>query len=544
MKNKKFLALIAGLTLVGTAPLASCVDGDSTTTSSVDDSSSTSSTTSSTTSSSSSSSSSEDSSSSSEDSTSSETPVNPGYAFAEDAAGRLQVFNETVDGEQAGVMGEIVSVETFANGGNQNIYVYDAGNFYRIKNLNASAYKAEVGKFVAFVGIKDGDDLTFKNVTVSEETVYEIAEQPKFEAKEYSTVASVGTNYVGTMTDAVITAVSESSWTVTYNGSSYTMKVRGDNLAAVQDKLASAEVGGKITAKVTKNYDSYYLLDAASITYTAPVKVAYTGTVQALASETGLTSSVEGNTLSITAGEIALVDGLYVISVDVTKPENLATLDNVKLTSPVAGLTLVKGTDKVTLNYTFTTTPTTGFTANINWNYDAKADQVVTVEVAGDVTYETGEVSTESTFSAILMEDWATNTYNSNATSSIDGAIDVIKSMSGFEDVFSGLTSFGSKIWTDADKTQIKFGTSSVFDAELVFAPKDGITITSVTIYAQAWNKSTANFYVNESVQELSNEANFKPLSYTDLSIQDELVIKVDEGRGIIAGFEFTYTIA
>ena len=544
MRNKKFLALIAGLTLVGTAPLASCVDGDSTTTSSVDDSSSTSSTTSSTTSSSSSSSSSEDSSSSSEDSTSSETPVNPGYAFAEDAAGRLQVFNETVDGEQAGVMGEIVSVETFANGGNQNIYVYDAGNFYRIKNLNASAYKAEVGKFVAFVGIKDGDDLTFKNVTVSEETVYEIAEQPKFEAKEYSTVASVGTNYVGTMTDAVITAVSESSWTVTYNGSSYTMKVRGDNLAAVQDKLASAEVGGKITAKVTKNYDSYYLLDAASITYTAPVKVAYTGTVQALASETGLTSSVEGNTLSITAGEIALVDGLYVISVDVTKPENLATLDNVKLTSPVAGLTLVKGTDKVTLNYTFTTTPTTGFTANINWNYDAKADQVVTVEVAGDVTYETGEVSTESTFSAILMEDWATNTYNSNATSSIDGAIDVIKSMSGFEDVFSGLTSVGSKIWTDADKTQIKFGTSSVFDAELVFAPKDGITITSVTIYAQAWNKSTANFYVNESVQELSNEANFKPLSYTDLSIQDELVIKVDEGRGIIAGFEFTYTIA
>lgn len=544
MRNKKFLALIAGLTLVGTAPLASCVDGDSTTTSSVDDSSSTSSTTSSTTSSSSSSSSSEDSSSSSEDSTSSETPVNPGYAFAEDAAGRLQVFNETVDGEQAGVMGEIVSVETFANGGNQNIYVYDAGNFYRIKNLNASAYKAEVGKFVAFVGIKDGDDLTFKNVTVSEETVYEIAEQPKFEAKEYSTVASVGTNYVGTMTDAVITAVSKSSWTVTYNGSSYTMKVRGDNLAAVQDKLASAEVGGKITAKVTKNYDSYYLLDAASITYTAPVKVAYTGTVQALASETGLTSSVEGNTLSITAGEIALVDGLYVISVDVTKPENLATLDNVKLTSPVAGLTLVKGTDKVTLNYTFTTTPTTGFTANINWNYDAKADQVVTVEVAGDVTYETGEVSTESTFSAILMEDWATNTYNSNATSSIDGAIDVIKSMSGFEDVFSGLTSVGSKIWTDADKTQIKFGTSSVFDAELVFAPKDGITITSVTIYAQAWNKSTANFYVNESVQELSNEANFKPLSYTDLSIQDELVIKVDGGRGIIAGFEFTYTIA
>ncbi len=453
------------------------------------------------------------------------------------------MFNETANEAQAGVMGEIVSVETFP-GGNQNIYVYDAGNFYRIINLNASDYKAEVGKFVAFVGIKDDNDLSFKKVTVSEETVYEIAEQPKFEAKEYSTVESIGTNYVGIMTDAVITAVTKEGWTVSYNGSSYTMKGRGENLAAVQEKLAGAEVGGKITAKVTKNYNSYYLLDVESITYTAPVKVAYTGTVQALASETGLTSSVSENTLSITAGEVKLTEGKYVISVDVTKPANLATLDNVKLTNPVAGLTLVKGTDKVTLNYTFTTTPTTGFAANINWNYDAKADQVITVTVSEAVTYESGEVATEGTFSAILMEDWATNTYNPDANSKVDGAIDVIKSMPGFEDVFNGLTYTGEKIYTDVDKTQIKFGTSKDFDAELVFAPKDGITITSVTIYAQAWNKSTANFYVNESVQELSNEANFKPLSYTDLSIQDDLVIKVDGGRGIIAGFEFTYTIA
>lgn len=456
----------------------------------------------------------------------------------------MQIFNETANDEQAGVMGEIVSVETF-QGGNQNIYVYDAGNFYRIINLNASDYKAEVGKFVAFVGIKDDNDLSFKKVTVSEETVYEIAEQPKFEAKEYSTVESIGTNYVGTMTDAVITAITKDSWTVSYNGSSYTMKGRGENLAAVQEKLAGAEVGGKITAKVTKNYDSYYLLDAASITYTPLVKVAYTGTVQALASETGLTSSVEGDTLSITAGEIALVDGLYVISVDVTKPENLTTLDNVKLTNPVAGLTLVKGTDKVTLKYTFTTTPTTGFTANINWNYDAKADQVVTVTVSEAVTYESGEVATESTFSAILMEDWASNKYNSSATSPIAGAIDVIKSMSGFEDVFSGLTSVGSKIWTDTNKTQIKFGNSkNVFDASLVFTPKDGVTITSVTIYAQAWSGKTSNFYVNDNVKELAHDTNFKPISYTDLSIQNELSIKVDGAAGVIAGFEFTYTIA
>lgn len=447
-------------------------------------------------------------------------------------------------------MGEIVSVETFADNGNQNIYVYDAGNFYRIKNLYASAYKAEVGKFVAFVGIKAGTDLTFKNVTVSEETVYEIAEQPKFEAKEYSTVDSLGTNYVGTMTDAVITAVTDKSWTVTYNGSTYTMEVRGDNLAAVQKQLAGAEVGGKITANVTKNKDSYYLLDASSITYTPLVKVAYTGTVQALASETGLTSSVEGDTLSITAGEIALVDGSYVISVDVTKPENLTTLDNVKLTNPVAGLTLVKGTDKVTLNYTFTTTPTTGFTANINWNYDAKADQVITVTVSEAVTYESGEVATEQTVELVTLQDWASTTYDEYAsnTSAVPAVISAYKSMDGFDKVFTDMASSG-KVYTNSAKNILKFNSKDDKNGKLTFTIKDGVTITEIEVYFLTWPKDSASIKIGENEHEVEDtnsdkQSVYAPISFTELSITESFSVEILNGRGFIAGFSITYTAA
>ena len=447
-------------------------------------------------------------------------------------------------------MGEIVSVETFADNGNQNIYVYDAGNFYRIKNLYASAYKAEVGKFVAFVGLKDGTDLTFKNVTVSEETVYEIAEQPKFEAKEYSTVESVGTNYVGTMTDAVITAVTDEGWTVKYNGSTYTLEVRGDNLAAVQGQLAGAEVGGKITAKVTKNYNSYYLLDAASITYTPLVKVAYTGTVQALAAETGLISSVEGDTLSITAGEIALVDGLYVISVDVTKPENLNTLDNVKLTSPVAGLTLVKGTDKVTLNYTFTTTPTIGFTANINWNYDAKADQVITVTVSEEVTYESGEVATEQTVELVTLADWATTTMDRQAsnTSAVPDVISAYKAMDGFDKVFTDMASSG-KVYTNSAKNTLKFGGSNVYDGTLTFNVKDGVTITEIEVYFLSWSKAAPSIRIGDQTIAVEDhnedeQSVYAPISFNDLSITGSFSVEVLNDRGFIAGFNITYTAA
>lgn len=447
-------------------------------------------------------------------------------------------------------MGEIVSVETFADNGNQNIYVYDAGNFYRIKNLYASNYKAEVGKFVAFVGIKAGTDLNFKNVTVSEETVYEIAEQPKFEAKEYSTVESIGTNYVGTMTDAVITAVTEKSWTVKYNGSTYTMEVRGDNLAAVKQQLAGAEVGGKITAKVTKNYDSYYLLDAASITYTPLVKVAYTGTVQALASETGLTSSVEGDTLSITAGEIALVDGSYVISVDVNKPENLTTLDNVKLTNPVAGLTLVKGTDKVTLNYTFTTTPTNGFTANINWNYDAKADQVITVTVSEAVTYESGEVATEQTVELVTLADWANTKYDKDAsdTNAVPDVISAYKEMDGFDKVFTDMASSG-KVYTNSAKNTLKFNSSSKRDGTLTFNVKDGVTITDIDVIFLSWWKDAPTLKIGdiEHAVEDHNEDEqsvYAPISFNDLSITGSFSVEVLKARGFIAGFNITYTAA
>ncbi len=461
------------------------------------------------------------------------------------------MFNETANEAQAGVMGEIVSVETFT-GGNQNIYVYDAGNFYRIKNLNASDYKAEVGKFVAFVGIKDGTDLTFKNVTVSEETVYEIAEQPKFEAKEYSTVGSVGTNYVGTMTDAVITAITEEGWTVTYNGSTYTLEVRGDNLAEVQKQLDGAEVGGKITAKVTKNFDHYYLLDAASITYTPLVKVAYTGTVQALASETGLTSSVEGDTLSITAGEIVLVDGSYVISVDVNKPENLTTLDNVKLTNPGAGLTLVKGTDKVTLNYTFTTTPTTGFTANINWNYDAKADQVINVTVSEAVTYESGEVATENEVELVTLADWASTSFDESADltskANINKVVEKYKAVDGFTNVFSNMTVEGSYVATNSDANTLRVNSSKKHDAKVTFTMHEGITITSVDVYFVAWRDDTGTITIGESSieseQNVNGEKFYTPISFTDLSITNTLEISVNEGRGFIAGFNITYTAA
>lgn len=445
---------------------------------------------------------------------------------------RYATFTAADTGAAVTIYAQLMIDEQFEQGGNHNLYFMDGTHAYRAINIpDASAAGLAIGNIYKVEGKKASGGFNGKSDTTIKMTVV-----PQGETKISVTPIDLNTatlkdedaNAICKMVDGIVTVVSEATssaktaLSIAVNGTTYILTTRGLTADAVDAKLATAQIGQKIS--FTKGYiykvatKQINILDADALTL-GEVVPDYNGTIARDAGKLGgadLTATVDENVITFGGADQVIGlsdDGVSQVGIQLTMPRS-AVKDEIKITkgTETHGWTELGGGDSI---ITLAVTPADDLSDvvySVVWKTGIDAE-VFTVKFAAGTKLTkkiSGTVGKDEAFPNVTF------TKEDDGSMLIGGAGQTL-TLTGDAYIYKVAFDIPAALNADTSKVSYKIGETTVANADITI--EGGKLIVPLTIEAKG-----QEFVLEITWTEDSATAHYLPQTET-IKVSGDIVL-------------------